>query len=336
MLAKLVVSTVGVEAHPAIAKVPARKSEVKPDFDVISISIKNDTTYLLSRYVYVNNYFLFLSFLMVISIVMQNIRQLTKDPRHFQIMTLSSLLLILLFWSDFAPKIEVIALILGATLITQFLFFKFLKIPSNDYRSPLITSLSLALLFKSNIIWLYPLVGVMAMASKFLIRVNGKHIFNPANGAIVLALLVLPTHSWVSPGQWGNEIWVGFALICFAYLVLNKAGRADTAIFFLGSWIALLMARALWLGDPLSIPIHNLQSGALLIFAFFMISDPMTTPSSRIARFIFAVIVAVLAYVLQYVFQIREAIFYALFFVCMVTPILDLIFKTQAYQWREA
>lgn len=267
---------------------------------------------------------------------MDKIRQLTRDPRHFQIVTLSSLLLVLFFWSDFAPQLEIIALVLGATLTTQFLFFKFFNIPSTDYRSPLITSLSLGLLFKSNIIWLYPLVGVVAIASKFLIRVNNKHIFNPANGAIVLALLVFPTHSWVSPGQWGNEIWLGFLLISFAYMVLNKAGRADTALFFLGSWIFLLMARALWLGDPLSIPMHNLQSGALLIFAFFMISDPMTTPSNRMARFIFAFVVALLAYVMQYVFQIREAIFYALFLVCMVTPILDLIFKAPAYQWREA
>ena len=42
----------------------------------------------------------------------------------------------------------------------------------------------------------------------------------------------------------------------------------------------LLIGRALWLGDPLSIPLHQLQNGALLIFAFFMISDPKTTPNT--------------------------------------------------------
>ncbi len=261
------------------------------------------------------------------------LKAISQDARHFQIMTLSALLLVLLFWSDFAPDPKIIALTAGATLAMQFIFFKALKIPSNDYRSPLITALSLALLFKTNLIWLYPLVGAVAMASKFLIRVNNKHLFNPANAGIVLMLVLLPTHAWVSPGQWGNEIWLGFALISLAAIVLNKAGRADTALFFLGSWIALLMARALWLGDPLSIPIHNLQSGALLIFAFFMISDPMTTPNNRAMRFVFALCVAVVAYILQYVFQVREAIFYALFAVCMVTPLLDYLFKNEAYRW---
>ena len=53
-----------------------------------------------------------------------------KDARHFQIMTLGTLLSLLLLWSDFAPPLEVVALTLSSTIITQFLFFKFLKILS--------------------------------------------------------------------------------------------------------------------------------------------------------------------------------------------------------------
>lgn len=257
-----------------------------------------------------------------------------KDARHYQIITLGTLLILLLAWSDFAPHLNVIALTVSATILTQFLFFKFLKIPSTDYRSPLITSLSLCLLFKTNLIWVYPLAGAVAMATKFLIRVNKKHIFNPANAAIVLGLIFLPTHVWVSPGQWGSAVWLGFALICLAGLVLSRAGRADMALFFLGSWLFLIFARALWLGDPLTIPFHNAQSGALLIFAFFMISDPMTTPDHRMGRFIFAFATAVVAYIFQYVFQIREAIFYALFIICMGTPLIDYFFKDVRFRWR--
>lgn len=267
---------------------------------------------------------------------MQFLENFVKDARHFQILTLGLLLTLLVFWSGFAPSVHVIVLTIGATLLTQFLFFKFLKIPSNDYRSPLITGLSLCLLFKTNIIWIYPLAGVVAMAAKFLIRWNNKHIFNPANIAIVLGLLLLPAHVWVSPGQWGSAIWLVFGLSCLAILVLGKAGRADTALFFLGSWCFLTFARAFWLGDPLTIPLHNLQSGALLIFAFFMISDPMTTPDHRFGRFIFAFVVAAIGYVLQYEFQVREAIFYALFIVSLATPLIDSFLKDQRYQWRKA
>lgn len=250
-------------------------------------------------------------------------------------MSLGSLLLLLLFWSDFGPQPEAVLLTFGATLSTQLFFFKFLKIPSMDFRSPCITSLSLCLLFKTNLIWVYPLAGAVAMATKFLIRWENKHLFNPANAAIVFGLIFLPNYVWVSPGQWGSAVWLGFLLISLAFVVLNRAGRADMALFFLGSWFFLIFARALWLGDPMVIPLHNAQSGTLLIFAFFMISDPMTTPNHRLGRFIFAFTVAALAYVMQYVFEIREAIFYALFLVCMVTPFIDYFLKDQQYQWRK-
>ncbi len=265
---------------------------------------------------------------------MKYFERIVADPRHFQILTLSSLLMLLILWSDFAPELHIMTMIVVAALGTQYLCFKCFNIPSNDYRSPLITSLSLALLFKTNLIWLYPLMAVVAIASKFFVRANNKHIFNPANAAIVVGLILLPDNVWVSPGQWGNAIWLGFALISFAALVLSRAGRADMALFFLGSWAFLLFARAIWLGDPLEIPLHNLQSGALLIFAFFMISDPMTTPNHRIGRFIFAFSVACLAYILQYEFQVGEAIFYALFAVCLTTPIIDYFLKDGFYQWR--
>jgi Na+-translocating ferredoxin:NAD+ oxidoreductase RnfD subunit len=54
----------------------------------------------------------------------------------------------------------------------------------------------------------------------------------------------------------------------------------------------ILFRRAIWLGDPLAIPLHQLQNGAFLIFSFYMISDPKTTPNSRAGRVLFALLVA--------------------------------------------
>ncbi|MEL6318404.1 MAG: RnfABCDGE type electron transport complex subunit D, partial [Pseudomonadota bacterium] len=62
---------------------------------------------------------------------------------------------------------------------------------------------------------------------------------------------------------------------------------------------ALSFGRAAWLGDPLAIPLHQMQSGALSVFAFFMISDPATTPRARGARLVHAALVAALGFALQ-------------------------------------
>ncbi|MEM6781373.1 MAG: RnfABCDGE type electron transport complex subunit D [Pseudomonadota bacterium] len=272
-------------------------------------------------------------------------------------MTLSSLLLLILFWSDFAPTPNVFLITAASTIAFQLLFMFFIRkrnsIPAKagiqkhyrwipdqvrdalreDIRSPLITALSLTLLLKANAIWIFPLAAFLAMASKFTIRVQDKHIFNPANFGIVACLVALPDLVWVSPGQWGSAVWLGFILLCLGVLVLSKARRGDIAIFFLLSWAALIFGRALWLGDPLTIPFHNMQSGALLIFAFFMISDPKTTPDHWSGRLIFAFVIALIGYILQYEFQVREGIFYALFITCLCTPLLDLMLKDKRYQW---
>jgi len=258
------------------------------------------------------------------------------DPRHFQIITLSSLLGLLLFWSDFAPSLFVFVLTVVSACLTQFAFVRFYKVKNLDFKSPLITSLSLTLLLKASALWIFPLAAFCAMASKFLVRFDAKHLFNPANFAIVSFLLLFPDMVWVSPGQWGSAIWLGFALVCLAVLVLSRARRADISLFFLGAWASLIFGRALWLGDPLDIPVHNMQSGALLIFAFFMISDPKTTPDSRVGRLIFAVMSAMIGFGLQYGFQVREGIFYGLFLTCLFTPFVDRFFKAQRYQWGTA
>lgn len=268
--------------------------------------------------------------------MLARLKMLTKDPRHFQIVTLGSLLCLLFFFYDFAPALEIIPLVVGTSLLAQYAFTKIYKLPSFDFRSPFITSLSLCLLFKASVFWLYPMAALLAIGSKFLIRADNKHIFNPANFGIVALLFLAPDMVWISPGQWGNALWLALALAAFATLVLLTARRGDMTIFFMSSWIFFVFGRALWLGDPLSIPLLSMQSGALLIFAFFMISDPKSTPDHVIGRALFAFVTAGIAYVLQYHFQIREGLFYALFFMSMTTPLIDHFFKFQRYQWRQA
>jgi enediyne biosynthesis protein E5 len=117
--------------------------------------------------------------------------------------------------------------------------------------------------------------------------------------------------------------------------VLQAARRADIALFFLGSHAALLLARATWLGDPLAIPLHQLQSGSLLIFSFFMISDPRTSPDSRLGRFLFALSVALLAYWLSFFMQMRPALYVALIGLSPLTLLIDRILPAERFTWTQ-
>ncbi|HMK81301.1 MAG TPA: RnfABCDGE type electron transport complex subunit D [Xanthobacteraceae bacterium] len=257
---------------------------------------------------------------------------LLADARHLQIAALSALLAVNFLFVDFGARPLASALAIAASLATQMACAWWFGLRELDLRSPLITGLSLSLLLRADEPSLHAAAGALAILSKFVIRRGDKHVFNPAGFAIV-ALLVLSDHVWISPGQWGTSVWFA-ALVAFAaILVLRAARRADIAVFFLASHAGLLLARAWWLGDPLAIPLHQLQSGSLLIFAFFMISDPRTAPDARLGRCIFAFAVALAAYWLAFSMQMRPALYVALIALSPFTLLIDRILPARRFAW---
>jgi Na+-transporting NADH:ubiquinone oxidoreductase subunit NqrB len=255
-----------------------------------------------------------------------------SDARHFQVAALSILLAINFVWIDFGAKPLYSALAIASALATQAVCSWLFGVTRIDLRSPLITGLSLSLLLRADEPWLPAIAGVIAIASKFVLRIDGKHVWNPAGFAIV-ALLLTSNGVWISPGQWGDGVWLVSLVGFLAIVVLHASQRSDIALFFLASHGALLAARALWLGDPLAIPLHQLQSGSLLIFAFFMISDPRTTPDSRLGRFVFAFGVALVAHYLAFFMQMRPALYVALVALSPLTLLLDRLIPAHRFEW---
>jgi len=256
---------------------------------------------------------------------------LRNDPRHYQIGVLSSLILLGVFHFAFQlPWWHVIACV-GSTLGTQAFADKLIG-RKFDARSPLISALSLTILLRTGSIWLSIAAGVLAIGSKYLIRWRGKHIFNPANFGLVL-LSLLFTGAWISPGQWGTAPIFALFLLGMGGIVTGKAKRWDVSLTLLASYAALIFGRAIWLGDPLSIPVHQLQSGALLIFAFFMISDPKTTPDARLGRVLYAMMVATLGFTIQFAFYNAAGIILALILTAPVVPFIDKFIPAGRYQW---
>jgi hypothetical protein len=201
-------------------------------------------------------------------------------------------------------------------------------------KSALISSLSLCLLLRTDALVLAATGSAVAVLSKFLIRVHGKHVFNPTNIAIV-ALMLTTDRVWVSPGQWGAQAVLAFFFACAGLLVVNRASRSDVTLAFMASYATLIVGRSLWLGEPLSIPLHRLESGAFLLFSFFMISDPKTTPDSRAGRLLFAALVACgAAYVQLRLFR-TNGFLWALAAASPLVPVLDRVLPSRPYSWPQ-
>ncbi len=257
------------------------------------------------------------------------------DPRLYQIATLAALLAYGVLQLDLEVRILTAAAILVTALVTQWVAMTVTQRGRVDLRSALISGLSLCLLLRTNVVALAMLAAVIAIAGKFLLRIRGKHVFNPTNFALVVMMLTT-SDVWVSSGQWGSRVVFAFLLASAGLLVVNRAARADVTLAFLVCHAGLLLARSLSLGEPLTIPLHRLESGALVLFSFFMISDPRTTPDSRAGRILFAALVALGAYIVQFTLYRPNGLLWSLAVCSVAVPLIDLIFRGARYEWRRA
>ena len=256
-----------------------------------------------------------------------------RDPRPYQISVLSGLLLYGLFGLRFDVAPAQIAVTLAAGIVAQAMWTKLANLPRFDPASALISSLSLCLLLRTNSLAVAALASAIAVSSKFLVRWRGKHLFNPSNLALVV-LLALPLRAWVSPGQWGSFATFAFLLACAGGLVVHRALRSDVTYAFLGTYALLLVWRTLILGDPWTIPLHQMESGALVLFAFFMISDPRTTPDSRVGRIVFGAAVAALAHYVTFRMFRTNGLLWALVVLSPTVPLLDRLLPGPRFVWR--
>jgi Na+-transporting NADH:ubiquinone oxidoreductase subunit NqrB len=256
------------------------------------------------------------------------------DPRLFQIASLAGLLIYGIGWLQFDITFGRAGLILICTVVAQWGFTVCGRLPRFDPKSALISGLSLCLLLRTNSMWALPAAVLLTIGSKFVLRWRGKHIFNPTNFGLV-AMLLISNEVWVSPGQWGNVAFFGFLIACLGGLVVNRAARTDVTFAFLAFHIALIFSRSAYLGEPMTIPLHRLQSGALLLFAFFMVSDPKTTPDSRCGRILFAGLVALGAYFVQFRLFATNGLLWSLAVCSLVVPFLDLLFPGTRYTWQQ-
>ncbi len=221
---------------------------------------------------------------------------------------------------------------LAIALLTQYLCTSVLTASRFDPRSALISGLSLCLLLRTNVLALALTAAVITIASKFVLRLNGKHLFNPTNFGIVVMML-LTGQVWVSPGQWGNVAFFAFLMGCLGGLVVNRAARSGVTYAFILFYMAMVFGRSVWLGEPIEIPVHRLENGALLLFTFFMISDPKTTPDSRLGRVLFALLVAGGAWYVQFRLFRTNGLLWSLATVSMMAPLIDWLLPGARYEW---
>lgn len=256
-----------------------------------------------------------------------------QDARNLQLTMLSTFLIygmIYLGWTFEAGKFTAIIV---AGLLTQWIGIRFTGGSMQSMKSAWITVIGLCLLLQTTLVWVGILAAVFSIGVKFLLKVDGKHFFNPSNFGIV-ATIALTGEAWISPGQWGSGALFIFAIGGAAMLITIKVKRLGTGIAFIGTLFLLEYLRTvLYLGWDMDVLLHKFSSGSLLLFTFFMITDPVTTSRHPKARLVWASGVAVLAFLMTHWFYLYTAPLYALILLAPLTPVLNKIFHGQRFSW---
>lgn len=258
------------------------------------------------------------------------------DPRWFQVLFLSLFLGYVLLFRGFTMSPGQMAVAIGGSLAVQACLLRALGLGDAriGYLSPLISSLSLCLLLRANGYGVVALAAVLTIGSKFAIRVRGKHVFNPTNFGILMTVL-LTSDAWIATSQWGTGLLLVAFLGALGGMIVGKIGRTDIVVSFLAAHFGLRLLRVWVLGHTFDVFLHQALSGAVILFAFFMISDPKSTPDSRSGRILFAIVLAAGAYVLRFRFFWNDAVLWALLFASPLTPVLDLVWRSARFEWRD-
>lgn len=174
-----------------------------------------------------------------------------------------------------------VAILVTVSWITNKIFAKIFNAPTNVesvYISALILTLIITPSQSIQGAAYLGLAGVLAMASKYILAINKKHIFNPV--AIAVFLTAVGTNQFAS---W----WVGsFAMIPLTilggFLILKKVQKVNLAFSFLATTLFVIITFAIFNGSNLLAILNQaLLHSALLFFAFVMLIEPSTTPPTK-------------------------------------------------------
>lgn len=195
--------------------------------------------------------------------------------------------------------------------------------------------------------------SALAIASKYVIRVPfgtgrdgrpmSRHVFNPSNFAITVTLILFPTVGIAPPYQftentWGIVDWLlPLIVICTgSYLNTRATGRISMVVAWTLAFAAQAVFRAEFNGTPVEAGLLPMTGFAFVLFTFYMITDPATTPAKATNQVVFALAVAA-SYALFMQLHIVFGLFYALTFVAAVRGVWILLESfRRRHPYREA
>jgi len=214
--------------------------------------------------------------------------------------------------------LAIVTSIVMEMILGQIFFGKWLH-PASAY----ISGISVGILVRSPAFWPYALCSAISIMSKYVLRVKGRHIWNPSNFGISVLLFLAPETVASLSIQWGNYLLPMLVIWGLGSAIIWRLRRFHITGIYVLSFLAFAFLRSWMTGSPWQSEVAPITGPMYQLFIFFMITDPKTTVRSRKWQCIVVVIVALVEMILR-LNQVVYAPFYALFLVGPTAMLIEI------------
>ncbi len=180
--------------------------------------------------------------------------------------------------------------------------------------SAYITGISVGILVRSPAYWPYALCSAISITSKYALRVNGRHLWNPSNFGISVMLFTAGETVGSLNIQWGNYLWPMLVIWALGALIIYRLRRFHITATYVIAFLVFALFRSWITGTPWQSEIAPITGPMYQLFIFFMITDPKTTVRTKKGQCLVVLIVAIVEMLLRLA-RVVYAPYYALFLV---------------------
>jgi Na+-transporting NADH:ubiquinone oxidoreductase subunit NqrB len=243
------------------------------------------------------------------------------DPRYLAPALITCVLLAGQISFGFLESWSRTFLAIATAIVVELLIVRALYGKWPHLASAYVSGISVGILVRSPAFWPYALCSAISITSKYVLRVRGRHIWNPTNFGIVAMLLLAPDTVASLSVQWGNNLLPMVVVWVFGAVILRMLGRLHITLTYVASFLLFAILRAAVTGHPFLSEVAPITGPMYQLFIFFMITDPKTTVGPIWAQALVAFLVAAVEAIFR-LLEFVHAPFYALF---VVGPIANLV-----------
>jgi len=217
---------------------------------------------------------------------------------------------------------------IAASLLAELILGRMFGGKWPNLASAYITGISVGILVRSPAFWPYAICAVVSIMSKYVLRLKGRHIWNPSNFGISVLLFLAPETVATLSIQWGNYLLPMVVIWILGSVIIWRVRRFHITGTYVVCFLVFAVLRSYLTGSPWQSEIAPLTGPMYQLFIFFMITDPKTTVRSKFGQCVVVSIVALVEMILR-LSQVVYAPFYALFLVGPAALLIEMWFDSR-------